>query len=190
MQIPIYQNKSNYMNYSQFKKNEQSVLLYGNDSKFCINGNYLANSNSTFTDYVKAINVTKPSVQVKQDKKDFSKIIMEGRRVPRVQIHHPRSHQDQRVHKSHPKCQWDNGKLRRKIVNCAHKIPFCLDAKWSAEPGIEESYTHKHKISVSNLKQKARALDLKMKSGNLNVRVNKELHLKQADNLNLSNKLR
>jgi hypothetical protein len=188
--MPIYQNKSNYMNYSQFKKNEQSVLLYGNDSKFWINGNYPASSSATFTECVKAINITKPTVQVKEDKKDFSKIIMEGRRVPRVQVHHPRSHQDQRVHKSHPKCQCDSGKLRRKIVNWAHKIPFCLDAKWWVESGTEESYSHKHRISVCNLKQKARALDMKIKSGNLNVRVNKELHLKQGDHSNHSHKIR
>ena len=99
----ITQAKSNYMNYSQFKKNEQSVLLYGNDSRSGTNSFVLNSSSYYNNDYTRVPQVSK--AQLTHNKPDFSQIVMEGRRVVNPHLIHPCSLKDNRKHKSHHRCQ-------------------------------------------------------------------------------------
>lgn len=78
----IYQNKLNYMNYSQYKKNEQSVLLYGQDTNFRVS------SGLGFGEVPKFVPI-KPQNN-EQKRADFTKIVMEGRSVPNQPRSHPR----------------------------------------------------------------------------------------------------
>ena len=88
------------MNYSKFKKAEQSVLLYGNDSRSSSNYSFVMPSNNGFND-VSKLHQPKANVQVIA-KKDFSKIVMEGKGLNNSQV---RVKNNRRKGQSQPKCQ-------------------------------------------------------------------------------------
>lgn len=88
------------MNYSKYKKNEQSVLLYGNDNKISSNHSFVMPSKISLAEIPK-LNHNKTSSQV-ESKKDFSKIIMEGRKMmnPLISV---KQTQERRKVRSHPR---------------------------------------------------------------------------------------
>jgi hypothetical protein len=101
-QMPIYQNKSKYMNYSKYskyKKNEQSVLLFGNDSRISSNQSFVMPSNTGLTEANKSTH-NKTISQI-DSKKDFSKINIEGRKMMNPFINPIKTHK-RRIGSSYP----------------------------------------------------------------------------------------
>jgi hypothetical protein len=88
--MPIYQNKSKYMNYSKYKKNEQSVLLYGNDSRISSNQSFVMPSNISLTEANKSTH--NKTISQTDSKKDFSKINIEGRKMTNPFINPTKTH--------------------------------------------------------------------------------------------------
>lgn len=183
--MPIFiQAKSNYMNYSQFKKNGQSVLLYGNDSRG--NNSFVLNSNNAYNNECqKYVPIVKPQ---ENSKPDYSKIVMEGRGMANASSGHPKSHQEQRKHRSHHRCQWEAGKMRRKVANWNHKIPFCLDARCHND--TEPEVIKKHRIILQGGNSKQRNIEIKMNKPNFNIKFNQNLKQKISDNIRMGSKFR
>lgn len=178
-QLPIWANKSNYMNYSQFKKNEHSVLLYGNDSRGWNNYNFGTSSHNSFTENLKGSQSRQPQqlAQPVGRKRDFSQIFMEGRKM----FHVPSLNKDERKGRSQPRWQWESGKLRRKIANWNHKIPFCLDARCDTDKIIA-------KAKVSN--HAKRGKDLKLRQSNISLLPTSDLGLKLRESSKVASKIR
>lgn len=73
------------------------------------------------------LNHNKTNSQI-EPKRDFSKIIMEGRKMmnPLISV---KQKEERRKVRSHPRCQCEDNNLRQKLPHYGYKIPFCLDAK-------------------------------------------------------------
>ena len=113
----IVQNNSNYVNYSQLRKNDQPVLLYGNNCKSNFNGHLDLNSMKQNNPKINIENMLKQELPDRNKNVEKPKIFMQGHRLNHYMKPHPKSHQTKRKHKSHPRCTCESGHSRKMIAN-------------------------------------------------------------------------
>ena len=113
----IVQNNSNYVNYSQLRKNDQPVLLYGNNCKSNFNGHLDLNSMKQNNPKINIENMLKQELSDRNKNVEKPKIFMQGHRLNHYMKPHPKSHQTKRKHKSHPRCTCESGHSRKMIAN-------------------------------------------------------------------------
>jgi hypothetical protein len=160
----------NYSKYSKYKKNEQSVLLFGNDSRISSNQSFVMPSNTGLTEANKSTH-NKTISQI-DSKKDFSKINIEGRKMMNPFINPIKTHK-RRIGSSYPLWKCEDTNLRNVLPQLEYKIPFCIDAKWD---------TDKCTIQKSRIfAPKVKAYDLKIKKNGFNFRMHKSTNGRHRD---------
>ena len=113
----IAPNKPNYINYSKFKKNDNSVFLTKNGCETYSNGQFLMNSSKQNNAEINIQSMLKHELPNRHKQLEASKMVMNGYRLNNRQKAHPRSHQENRKHRSHPRPSGKNANAWKKIAN-------------------------------------------------------------------------
>ena len=160
----IAPNKSNYINYSKFKKNDNSVFLTKNGWETYSNDQFLMNSSKQSNAKINIQSMLKSELPSRHQQFEASKMVMNRYRLNNRQKIHPRSHQENRKHRSHPKPDADNGKIWKKIANWQHKIPFWGDPKVNEMANDSQILSRQHVNLHNKTNSTAKGLSLKMKN--------------------------
>ena len=113
---------------------------------------------------------------------------MEGRRV--LQASNLKIQNERRKPRSHQRWNWESGKIRRKLINWSHKIPFCLDVRSNWDKSWD-SFVNVNTSNISeNIPLRLKGHELKFPKGGINLKLNKERVFKYIENSKFGNRFK